>query len=84
MSLLASPSTIKKINGKKRSKKISCPGYITSDLDAFDNKVAKLYGVQPIPDNFLIDPQGKIIARQLGGKAVEEKLDALIKTDGTN
>lgn len=27
------------------------------------NKVAELYGVQPIPDNFLINPEGKIIER---------------------
>jgi peroxiredoxin len=45
-----------------------------SDLNAFDNKVAKLYGVQPIPDNFLIDPQGKIIARGLRGEQLEERL----------
>ena len=45
-----------------------------SELNAFDNKVAKLYGVQPIPDNFLIDPQGKIIARRLNGKEVERRL----------
>ena len=45
-----------------------------SDLNGFENKVSKLYGVQPIPDNFLIDPAGIIIGRRLEGKELEEKL----------
>lgn len=49
-----------------------------SDLQAFDNKVAKLYGVQPIPDNFLISPEGKIIARRLRGPELEKALAELI------
>ena len=48
-----------------------------SDLAA-PNPVAKLYSVQPIPDNFLIDPNGKILARGLRGNEVEEKLAALL------
>jgi peroxiredoxin len=50
-----------------------------SDLSGFENKVSKLYGVQPIPDNFLIDPNGKIIGRRLEGKELEEKLKELIR-----
>ena len=45
-----------------------------SDLAGFRSPVAKLYGVQPIPDNFLIDPSGVIIGRRLRGKALEQKL----------
>ncbi len=40
----------------------------------FGNPIAKLYGVQPIPDNFLIGPDGKIIAKNLRSKELEEKL----------
>ncbi|PUV24507.1 TlpA disulfide reductase family protein [Sphingobacterium athyrii] len=50
-----------------------------SDLSGAKNPVAKLYGVQPIPDNFLIDPAGTIIARGLHGEEVEKKLNEIIK-----
>jgi peroxiredoxin len=49
-----------------------------SELNGLDNKVARLYGVQPIPDNFLIDPQGRIVARKLYGNDIEKKLAELI------
>ncbi len=42
-----------------------------SDLKLWDNAVAKQYGITAIPQNFLIDPDGKIIARNL----MKEKLD---------
>lgn len=69
----------KKDKWEKAIQEDQLPWIHTSDLNAFNNKVARLYGVQPIPDNFLIDPQGKIIARQLRGKEVEERLDREIK-----
>lgn len=43
------------------------------------NGIAKLYGVQPIPDNFLINPEGKIIGRELRGADVNKSLSELIK-----
>lgn len=46
-----------------------------SELNAFDNKIAKMYSVQPIPDNFLIDPNGKIVARGLRGHEVDQRLE---------
>lgn len=46
----------------------------TSDLNYFENAVAKLYGVQAIPQNFLLDPSGKILAKDLRGKMLEETL----------
>jgi peroxiredoxin len=49
-----------------------------SELNGLDNKVARLYGVQPIPDNFLIDPKGRIVARKLYGKDIEKKLVELM------
>ena len=51
------------------------------DHRAFRNAIAKKYGVQPIPDNFLIDPDGKIIGRRLFGKELEQKLGTLIKAN---
>ena len=55
------------------------PWIHTSELNAFENKLARLYGVQPIPDNFLLNPQGEIIARQLRGNALSEILKKEIK-----
>jgi len=45
-----------------------------SDLKFWDNEVAKLYKVQSIPQNILLDPDGKIIAKNLRGPALEAKL----------
>lgn len=45
-----------------------------SDLKAWDNEAAKLYEVNAIPMNFLIDPNGKIIAKYLRGEALEAAL----------
>jgi peroxiredoxin len=45
-----------------------------SDLKYWDNEVAKLYGVQAIPSNFLLDKEGNIIGKNLRGDALEAKL----------
>lgn len=41
--------------------------------------VAAMYGVSGIPANFLINPQGQIIAKDLRGPALEEKLKEILK-----
>jgi peroxiredoxin len=48
-----------------------------SDLQGFQSKAAVLYGINAIPSNFLIDPNGKIIARNLRGEDLEKKLSEL-------
>jgi peroxiredoxin len=45
-----------------------------SDLAYWQNAAAQLYSVQAIPQNFLLDPEGKIIGRNLFGKKLEERL----------
>jgi peroxiredoxin len=45
-----------------------------SDLQQWNNAVAQLYHIQSIPGNFLIDPNGKIIAKDLRGSDLEQKL----------
>lgn len=45
-----------------------------SDLKGWGNEVGRLYGVTGIPQNFLIDKEGKIIAKDLRGPALEAKL----------
>ncbi len=50
-----------------------------SDLKYWNNEVSKLYGIRSIPQNVLIDPNGKIIAKNLRGKALEDKLAEILK-----
>jgi alkyl hydroperoxide reductase subunit AhpC len=50
-----------------------------SDLKYWKNDVAVLYGIQAIPQNFLIDPQGKIVGKNLRGEELVKKLEALLK-----
>ena len=45
-----------------------------SDLKFWNNEAAALYGVQSIPANFLIDPDGNIIAQDLRGEDLTETL----------
>ncbi|MDR2271220.1 MAG: TlpA family protein disulfide reductase, partial [Sphingobacterium sp.] len=45
-----------------------------SDLKGMRNAAALQYGVTAIPQNFLIDPEGNIIANELKHQALEEKL----------
>lgn len=45
-----------------------------SDLQFWNNAVASLYRVQSIPQNYLIDPNGKIVAKDLRGEDLEKKL----------
>lgn len=53
-----------------------------SDLKFWNNEVAQMYGVQAIPQNFLLDPNGKVIAKNLRGDALDAKLaEVLSKTE---
>lgn len=49
-----------------------------SDLKFWSNEVAVKYHIQSIPQNFLIDPNGKIVAKNLRGAALKEKLCELL------
>ncbi|MGV3766870.1 MAG: redoxin domain-containing protein [Chitinophagaceae bacterium] len=48
-----------------------------SELKGFKGKAAVMYGVSAIPTNFLVDPSGKIIARNLRGEELDKKLSQL-------
>lgn len=50
-----------------------------SDLKGWASGVAELYGFEAIPYNVLLDPSGKIIATELRGEALEQKLAEVIK-----
>jgi peroxiredoxin len=49
-----------------------------SDLKYWNNAVAQEYGVQAIPQNFLLDPQGKIVATNLRGDELHSTLSKLL------
>ncbi|MCK7557596.1 AhpC/TSA family protein [Chitinophaga sedimenti] len=48
-------------------------------IDLGEEKASDMYNVQAIPQNYLIDPQGKIIARNLRGEELEAKLAEVLK-----
>jgi peroxiredoxin len=49
-----------------------------SDLQFWNNSVASMYHVTGIPVNFLIDPNGKIVGKNLRGEELEAKLCELL------
>lgn len=49
-----------------------------SDLRGWNSAPAALYNVRSIPSNFLVDPQGKIIAIGLRGENLQKKLGELL------
>ena len=50
-----------------------------SDLKFWNNAVAELYQVRSIPANYLLDKDGKIIAKNLRGPDLERALEQLLK-----
>ena len=50
-----------------------------SDLHGWRNEAAQRYGVQSIPQNFLIDSTGKIVAANLRGDELETTLGRFLK-----
>ena len=49
-----------------------------SDLKFWDNDVAKQYGIRSIPQNFLIGPDGKIVAKNIRGDELGKKLGEVL------
>ena len=49
-----------------------------SDLKGWNSAAAQLYNIQAIPQTVLLDKEGKIIAKNLRGKALEDKLASLL------
>lgn len=50
-----------------------------SDLKGWQSAAAGIYGIMSIPANVLLDPQGKIIASDLRGEDLQNKLAELYK-----
>ena len=50
-----------------------------SDLQGWQNVVAQQFQIFSIPQNFLIDPNGKVIGKNLRGAALERKLAKVLR-----
>lgn len=50
-----------------------------SDLQGWQNATSALYGIKAIPSNVLIDKEGKIIAKNIFGKKLTDKLHEIMK-----
>lgn len=60
-------------------KKDGMPWIHVSDLKGWKNEVAQMYGINSVPQNLLINPQGIIVARNLRGTDLTDKLSAFVK-----
>ena len=61
----------------KAVEQLKMPWLQISDLKGWSCAAAPIYKVDAIPDNILIDPQGKIIDRALRGKPLHKKLQRI-------
>jgi peroxiredoxin len=50
-----------------------------SDLKGWENAASRQYGIQSIPASFLLDPQGRIAAKNLRGNLLLEKLEEVLR-----
>jgi peroxiredoxin len=55
------------------------PWHHVSDLQHWNSAAAAAYGVQGIPATFLLDKEGKVIAKYLRGEELEKKLEEILK-----
>lgn len=69
----------KKVAWLQAIEKDGMPWTQVSDLKGWKNEAAILYGVTAIPQNYLVSPDGKIIASNLRGESLEKELERLIK-----
>jgi len=51
-----------------------------SDLNFWQNAIALQYNIKSIPQSFLLDPQGKIMAKNLRGEELEAALEEILSS----
>jgi thiol-disulfide isomerase/thioredoxin len=49
-----------------------------SDLKGWESGIVKEYGIKVVPTNFLVDKNGKVVAKNLRGEALQSKLKELL------
>ena len=64
---------------KKAIVDLKMPWTQLSDLKGWNNATAAIYNIQAIPANLLIDPEGNIVARDLRGDDLQNKLEEIFK-----
>ena len=69
----------KKDRWEKAIKDDGLAWYQVSDLLGWKNATSDLYGIKAIPANLLLDKDGKIIAKNIFGKKLTQKLSEIIK-----
>ncbi|MET4104680.1 TlpA disulfide reductase family protein [Hymenobacter sp. UYP22] len=55
--------------------------YHVSDLRGWQNAAARAYGVRAIPYSVLLDPEGRVLATNLRGRALGQKISEYIPLD---
>jgi alkyl hydroperoxide reductase subunit AhpC len=50
-----------------------------SNLEGWKDPIAILYEVEQIPCTFLLDSSGKVIAKDLMGEQLEERIESLVE-----
>lgn len=58
--------------------------YQASDLQGWKNSTSDQYGIKAIPSNVLLDKDGKIIAKNIFGKKLQEKLSEIMGAHSDN
>ncbi|MEO7047544.1 MAG: TlpA disulfide reductase family protein [Ferruginibacter sp.] len=53
--------------------------YHVSDLKGWNGNIEKDFGIKVVPTNFLLDRDGKVIAKNLREEALQKKLEELLK-----
>ena len=71
----------KKDNWLKAIKDDSLVWHHVSDLKGWKNAVAQLYGIRAVPTNYLLDENGVILAKNLRGDILEQKVTELLGQD---
>lgn len=66
-----------KVAWKKAINMDNLPWTNVSDLNGFKNSVSQKYAVTELPTNYLLDPEGKIIGKNLKGDTLLEKLKSI-------
>lgn len=67
-----------KLEGFLKQNNVTWPQYF--DGQGWENKLARKYGVQSIPATFLLDREGKIIAKDLRGAELEAAVAKAVQT----
>jgi len=60
-----------------KSQKMTWPQYF--DGQAWNNRLARQYGISFIPNNYLLDANGRVIGEQLRGEALGQAVAAALK-----